>query len=1166
MIETKFKAIIDELEEEAAIELGIPIVRSSGIADLGHAVWKEEPVAFKEFIESELHLNHPALTVRQYADVIKLLGDDPRETFRADPDYNVGVLLWGKGCFTGDTKVSLVDGRELSFIELVKKYGRSNKTFDVYSFDSFAGIVIGKASNPRVTKSVDELIEIVLDNGESIRSTPTHLYLLQNGSYKQARDLKITDVLMSRDQQRYNKKYNFCIIAISSIQLKKAIYVYDLSVARYHNFALSSGVFVHNSGKDLVASCMQAYLVYLLLCMHSPQEYFQFPVSEPIDIVNVAYNAREAKEVFFAKFKARIKNWRWLRERYTLVESGRMLNKFVKGTTSYVRIGENNIKFPHLIRANSEHSQASSYEGYNILCLSGETKIKLVDGRSVSIKELEGQTNFLVYSYDKEKQQIAPGNVTKVFKTQQDALVYKVNFSKGKSVKCTGDHLFLMRDGSYKKAKDFQFNDSLMPFYYQINSRTKGYEWLYLPEPAKWWSTHKIFSSYYYNKAITDLAKEDLAVHHKNFNKLDNTFENLVLMDRISHFKRHSKLAKSHIFTDEVRKRISDGVLAKIDNIKKGALKRVGSKRSIETRKKISISGKGRIVSKEAREKISKARKGYVMSLETKEKLSLSLKGRTFSLEHRQHLKEAGARLRLDLIRHKARCEKISNSLKGRVFTSLWKKKISESLKRNRYNNHKVVSVEFAGYADVYDMSVEKYHNFALDCGVFAHNCWIMDEASAFTDAGKKANASLVYSTLLTSSETRFGTRAKGLILSFPRSKNDFTVRMYEKALKGVTTESGGKLFGSKGYSWEIKPKRFFCGTMFDYKGHQVPIELKSSFDQFPEEAECRHLCSPAEEVDVFIKFPDRVYETLITREPLFAAETLIFEHNVNGVIKRFIGKKIIAWRDLTLAEKNLPRVVHIDNGVDVCDAALALGHGEDLEVTIDLMNALSDFDKSLVKQQQSFISNDFTPTRKTVIDAIEIWVPDKTRSLQVSLLSVDAMLEEICDKLNIVAISYDQWESAKSIEYFLSLGFNIEKHTITYDDFRNMRACLYVNALELPFYPVSLRDKNTPLVIEELLHLRSLNNKRLEKGDGYSKDVIDCVTGVVRHVNSVLYRNMSKSTSAIRGPLLQSGQDISDYASNITKKLSTDNKQSTKVITSSRVKPRLSRSVLSGR
>jgi len=39
-------------------------------------------------------------------------------------------------------------------------------------------------------------------------------------------------------------------------------------------------------------------------------------------------------------------------------------------------------------------------------------------------------------------------------------------------------------------------------------------------------------------------------------------------------------------------------------------------------------------------------------------------------------------------------------------------------------NNHKVVSVESDGFEDVYDISVDEYHNFALESGIFVHNCF----------------------------------------------------------------------------------------------------------------------------------------------------------------------------------------------------------------------------------------------------------------------------------------------------------------------------------------------------------------------------------------------------------------------------------------------------------
>ncbi len=45
--------------------------------------------------------------------------------------------------------------------------------------------------------------------------------------------------------------------------------------------------------------------------------------------------------------------------------------------------------------------------------------------------------------------------------------------------------------------------------------------------------------------------------------------------------------------------------------------------------------------------------------------------------------------------------------------------------------NHKVVSVEKHGTEDVYDITVDTYHNFALGCGVFVHNSWWMKNRGA---------------------------------------------------------------------------------------------------------------------------------------------------------------------------------------------------------------------------------------------------------------------------------------------------------------------------------------------------------------------------------------------------------------------------------------------------
>lgn len=100
------------------------------------------------------------------------------------------------GCFTGDTKVSLVDGRELSMLDLVKEY-ETGKINYVYSFNEKTKCIEPKQIlKAWCTKQNAEIVKVVLDSGETITCTPNHRFMLRDGSYKEAQDLQENDSLM----------------------------------------------------------------------------------------------------------------------------------------------------------------------------------------------------------------------------------------------------------------------------------------------------------------------------------------------------------------------------------------------------------------------------------------------------------------------------------------------------------------------------------------------------------------------------------------------------------------------------------------------------------------------------------------------------------------------------------------------------------------------------------------------------------------------------------------------------------------------------------------------------------------------------------------------------------------------------------------------------------
>jgi Bacteriophage T4-like portal protein (Gp20) len=100
------------------------------------------------------------------------------------------------GCFAMDTKVSLLDGRELSIadIEIEMKAGKELWT---YSCEPKTGkIVPGLISWAGVTHKSAKVMKLTLDNGETIICTPCHKFPIYGSEFKRAGDFVIGESLI----------------------------------------------------------------------------------------------------------------------------------------------------------------------------------------------------------------------------------------------------------------------------------------------------------------------------------------------------------------------------------------------------------------------------------------------------------------------------------------------------------------------------------------------------------------------------------------------------------------------------------------------------------------------------------------------------------------------------------------------------------------------------------------------------------------------------------------------------------------------------------------------------------------------------------------------------------------------------------------------------------
>ena len=99
-----------------------------------------------------------------------------------------------RALFSGDTRVALVDGTAPTLEEMARRSERGELFFG-YSIGRHGRVIVTLLDAPRIIGR-DALMEIVLDNGEVIRATPDHEFLLRDGLTLPAHALRPGQSLM----------------------------------------------------------------------------------------------------------------------------------------------------------------------------------------------------------------------------------------------------------------------------------------------------------------------------------------------------------------------------------------------------------------------------------------------------------------------------------------------------------------------------------------------------------------------------------------------------------------------------------------------------------------------------------------------------------------------------------------------------------------------------------------------------------------------------------------------------------------------------------------------------------------------------------------------------------------------------------------------------------
>jgi len=419
----------------------------------------------------------------------------------------------------------------------------------------------------------------------------------------------------------------------------------------------------------------------------------------------------------------------------------------------------------------------------NFGCFTKDTKVKLTDNRDLSFEDLikedrEGKENF-TFSID-ENRNVVISKIRSPRLTKKKQQLIQIVLDNDEIIECTLNHKFMLIDGTYKEAQYLKPEDSLMPLYIdsskniENDKKCEGYKlhdhlMIYNPRTSLYHYIHFLSDDYNLNNKIYD-RKQGRVRHHKDFNKYNNNPTNVERVAWKDHWKIHA--TDRYHNDEEFRKKLYEGgkrYWSKLENRKKKSeeislLNRKNWKNEEYRKsqsKKTSIGLKKYFENNpDVKRKIGKITSERLKKLwkneEYRNKQIKAISQANYKRDYSEHSKTSGKTKFIKICKKTVEIYKELNEknyelinlemhpkkLGGVHWSNALKKHFDNDIEKLKdelkIKNHKIKLIKVLEKSeDVYDLTIDKYHNFALSSGVFVHNSLDNDPAAAmrYTEA-----------------------------------------------------------------------------------------------------------------------------------------------------------------------------------------------------------------------------------------------------------------------------------------------------------------------------------------------------------------------------------------------------------------------------------------------
>jgi deoxycytidine triphosphate deaminase len=379
-------------------------------------------------------------------------------------------------------------------------------------------------------------------------------------------------------------------------------------------------------------------------------------------------------------------------------------------------------------------------------CFRADTRVALVDGTAPTLEEMSRRADsgelFFGYSIGAHGRLIVSLLEAPRF-IGRDALL-EIRLDDGAVVHATADHQFMTRDGRMIAADNLRPADALMPLYRDL---VRGYEVVYQPLNGFVFPTHRLADEWNLRHGVY-AAAPNTHRHHVDFDRRNNRPTNLVRMGATEHIRLHNAESYGDEFDPlEHAAAIRQALATRLrDPTWREHYSRLQAERAAqfwsddryaEVRARLMDARRNPSDVTRERHRVASLRRFADPAVRSRHGELMAAAWARDDGSRRDHQREVAREINLrreidsDAVRHALN---ETGSIRGaarrlgcdRSVFRRFPEVIAEVAGRSR-RNHKVASIRaLAGDHDVYCVSVPEAGNFALEAGVFVHNCGII--------------------------------------------------------------------------------------------------------------------------------------------------------------------------------------------------------------------------------------------------------------------------------------------------------------------------------------------------------------------------------------------------------------------------------------------------------